>query len=63
MAAIQVIFHVIISLVALKVIIGFHWPWEPIVKVKRSLQQNLDSIKDRIPQTTYTAMQESIKKI
>ena len=63
MGALQMILQIAILIVALKAIIGFHWPWEPIVNAKRSLQQNLESIKGSIPTATYKSMRESISRI
>lgn len=55
--------RVVIWLLVIKILIGFHWPWEEIVKVKHSLQQNLDSVRDCIPQETYVAMRHAIDDI
>ncbi len=63
MEGLMVVLKTCIALVALKSILGFHWPWERIVKVKRSLEKDLWSIRNCIPSATYDRMQKSINEV
>lgn len=59
----QITVTVSLYLVAFKTLLGLHWSWEPIVKAKKSLAENLERIKSQIPQNIYAEMKKSIDGI
>lgn len=62
----QVLFYatqVMLWLIISKSIIGYRFSWEPIVKTKKALKNDLDSIKGCIPALTYESMQKLIEQI
>ncbi|OHA93529.1 MAG: hypothetical protein A3H52_02760 [Candidatus Zambryskibacteria bacterium RIFCSPLOWO2_02_FULL_39_26] len=63
MEALLILTTTTITLITLKAIIGFRFPWEPTMKAKRSLQRNLEMIKGSIPSEIYNEMQYAIERI
>jgi len=51
------------ALLGIKAMVGFHFPWESIVKTKKRLRENLDIIKSKLPSSVYEEMQDDIENI